>query len=271
MSIKLIASDMDGTLLNSDARLSPRTIAAAKAAMAHGAHFVLASGRMIEAILFAARDIGVNAPIIAYNGGATYDTAQHQIIHQVPIRADIARELASFAELMDLHVQGYRDGGYFVARHNQYSSFYTGSIRIEANATGMPISEWISGDQMKLLIISEPERIDAALPLFVERFSGRINCTRSIPQFIECTAIGADKGAALKQLSAQLGIASDEIMAFGDAGNDVEMLTFAGHSFAMQSGSERAKACAKHIAPTCDEDGVAQIIEQYIADGRISH
>ena len=269
MAIKWIATDMDGTLLTHDSRLSPRTVAAVQSAMAHGAKFVLCSGRMIEAMLSYAKDLSVNAPYVAYNGGAVYDMAAEKILHQRAIPGADAVALAKFAEDLGLHVQGYREGGYYVAYENEYSQFYAGSIRINAIPVGMPISEWINGDQMKLLIIADPKRIAEVLPLFQAQFKGKVNCINSMPYFIECIAPQVDKSEGLAVLGEILQLSPDELLAFGDGGNDCEMLQFAKYGYAMASGSQLAKDAAAYIAPPFDEDGVAQVIEEYIAKGMI--
>ncbi len=267
MPIKLIACDMDDTLLHSDNALSPRTLTALKAAMDRGAKVVLASGRMIEAMLGTARAIDVNAPMIAYNGGAVYDIARGQVLRQNALRAEDARMLCAMAESLGIHAQGFQDGKYFFPAHNMHTERYGQHQRAEA--TGVPLSRWITKDQLKILLIDDESRIGEVLPRFQERFAGRVVCINSKPTYIECVAPGVDKGSALRQLAADLGIDMADIMAFGDGQNDIEMLTCAGLGYAMGNASASVKTAVGRVAPSNDDDGVAQVIEHMIAEGRL--
>ena len=268
MPIKLIVTDMDGTLLNPDHAVTDRTVAAFAAARARGAYTTLASGRMIEAMTETAEQVGINAPFIAYNGGAVCDMTG-LIIHQAPITAHLAREVCALAESMGILIHGYQDGGYLVADHNPVTDGYADVIKIRPTYTGMPLSEWIEKDQLKLLLVGDADQLGAAMPKLRAQFDGRVNCINSVPTLIECTMPGVNKGQALLDLAGSLGVQPDEILAFGDGENDLEMLLAAGYGYAMGNAPDSVKAAAKFVAPPNTEDGVAQIIEQYIHDGRI--
>ena len=88
--------------------------------------------------------------------------------------------------------------------------------------------------------------------------------TSGLSHNLEISSAGADKGRALAQLCARLGIAREEVMAFGDGGNDVEMLRWAGCSFAMENGMDCAREAADQIAPSNQEDGVGRMVERYV-------
>ncbi len=268
LPIKLIACDMDDTLLRSDEALSPRAVAALQAAMAHGAKVALASGRMIESMLPTAKAIGVNAPMIAFNGGAVYDLSQDKILRQTAVAAQDARDLCALAESLGIHAQAYQDGGYFFQRDNEHSERYAASIRLRGQPTHRPLSQWIEKDQLKILLIDDAERIAEVLPLFQRAFAGRVHCIKSKPHYIECIAPGVDKGVALTQLAADLSIDMADVLAFGDGQNDLEMLASAGLGYAMENAPEAVKAAVGRVAPPNDDDGVAQVIEQLISEGR---
>lgn len=269
MPIKLIAADMDDTLLTSEGQISQRTLEALGAAKARGALIVLASGRMVESMLHAARQVQVNAPLLAYNGGVTYDVHAGRILRQTAVDPDCARELCRLAEQLGVHIQGYSEGGYYFERDNEYSQRYAQGIHLAGRPVHKKLSEYIDCDQFKLLMIGERQRIAEVLPLFQERFCGRVKCANSKPIYIECIAPGIDKGAALKALAEDMGIARDEILAFGDGQNDLEMLHYAGLGYAVGNASELVRGSAPHVAPSNDEDGPAQIVERLLRDDQI--
>lgn len=269
MPIKLIAADMDDTLLTSKRTLTPRTLAALNQAMDRGALVVLASGRMVESMLDAANQVRPNAPMIAYNGGVTYDLKGQKIIHEQAVPPADAKALCALAEAEGVHIQGFSGGGYCFERDNTHSQAYADSIHLKGRAVGMKLSEYIEAGQYKLLMIDTAERIAQLKPLFQRRFEGRVNCVTSKPTYLECTAVGVDKGSALKALAEGMGVSSEEILAFGDGQNDLTMLDFAGLGYAMGNATESVRRQAAHVAPPSDEDGVAQVIERLLCEGRI--
>ncbi len=269
MRIRLIVADMDDTLLRSDGAISGRTLDALNRAKQRGARVCLASGRMTEAMLFAAQAVQVNAPILSYNGGATYDVESGRVLRQTMIPAETARELCAMAEGYGLHVQGYDASGYFFAEDNEQSRAYEKGTGVAGHAVHGALSEKIHTDQFKILIIADAGRVAELLPLFCARFDGRVNCVNSKAYYIECIAPGIDKGAAVKALARDLGVAQGEILAFGDGQNDLEMLNYAGLGYAMGNASDAVKARAPRVCASNDEDGMAQIIEQLLEEGAI--
>ncbi|MDL2205702.1 Cof-type HAD-IIB family hydrolase [Eubacteriales bacterium OttesenSCG-928-N13] len=269
MAIRMIVMDMDDTLLTHDRRVTERTLDALNEAKRRGAYIVLASGRMTESMLDVARLVDVNAPLIAYNGGAIYDSKSGRYTHENTVSLDVAREVSLLAEEHRLYIQGYWGGEYYFDREIDYSRAYANSIGKQGIALNQPLSGCMEQDPFKLLMIDEPDRIAQFLPLLQQRFKGRLSCVTSKPIYIECTAPNADKGEALHVLALDLGIARDEILAFGDGGNDLGMLQYAGFGYAMGNASEHVRNKAKHVAPSNDEDGLAQVVEQLLARGEI--
>ena len=269
MAIKLLVTDMDGTLLGKDGYVSPRNRGALERVKQQGVKIVLASGRMTESMLPCARVLGVNAPMIAYNGAVIYDMAQSKIRHQTLIPMHWARALCETAENMGLHVQAYQHDGYYAAASNRYTKLYAAAIHHpEPHMTDRPLSGWINADQIKLLIIDEPKIVAHVTPILAEMFEGRIQCVDSQPNYIECIAIGAEKGLALRRVAEEMGILPDEIVAFGDAGNDIGMLSYAGLSYAMEGASDKVKNAADRVAPPAHRDGIACAIEELLGERR---
>ena len=126
------------------------------------------------------------------------------------------------------------------------------------------------GDVQKLLVIdTSAENADALQARLREAYPHGASFLKSKPHYIEVMPEGVDKGASMARLAALLGLKPEEVMCFGDGQNDVPMLRFAGTGWAMANGSAEARACTPLIAPPNTEDGVAQVIESYLARGEL--
>ena len=270
--IRLIATDLDDTLLNAASDLSPRTAAALDAAMAAGCGIALNSGRMLEATLPFAERIGVNAPMLLYNGAMIYDHRTGETIHAQRVPFETALGIARLLEGMGFYFQVYPGMGYYCPEILDCTRRYAASIRVKATPVHMPMSAWLEqnpADLQKLLLIDTPEGADRAQAALLEAFPAGANYLKSRPGYLEIAPEGVDKGRSLAALAGHLGLARDEIMAFGDGQNDAPMLACAGVGVAMENACPQAKASADIIAPPNTEDGVAQVIEQFLREGKI--
>ena len=271
MAYRLIVADMDGTLLDPASRLTQRTIEALRAAGDAGAGVVLASGRMPCALRYFVEALNITSPLIAYNGALIADPRTEAALASFPIGAALGREIAAACEAMSLHIQAYEGDAFWCETANafarDYQAFLNCPVRLEA--VGEKLSAWLSFDTPKMLAIDTAERVAEALPRLRERFAGRVKIATSNPRFIEFVSPSAGKAAALARLSELTGVPREEIIAFGDGLNDLDMLEWAGTSVAMANGAPEVKARASFIAPSNAEDGVAQVVEALLREGRL--
>ena len=270
--IRLIATDLDDTLLDARGDVTPRTLAALKAAMKAGCRVSLSSGRMLEAMQPFAERIGVNAPMLLYNGAMIYDYFADETIYAPRVPYDVALGLVRLAEEKGYYIQLYPGKNYYCNEICAHTEAYARSIRVAPTPVHMPLSQWLEAhpaDMQKLLIIDTPEGADRAQKMFREAFPTGACFLKSKPHYIEIAPENVNKGLSLKILGEHLGIPREEIMAFGDGQNDVPMLEYAGQGFAMANACKEALACADHIAPPNTEDGVAQVIEEYLREGKM--
>ncbi len=265
--IRLIATDLDDTLLNEHGDISPRTLRALKAAMETGCGVTLSSGRMLEAMLPFAHQIGANAPMLMFNGAMVYDHRTDQTIFSPVIKEEIAHQILKMAEDMHLYIQAYPGKGYYCDEICEYTENYAKSVRVQPTAVHMPLSQWLKGDVVKMLIIDTPEGADKAQAAMRAAFSQGACFMKSRPHYVEIAPENVDKGYSLKILAEHLGIDRSEIIAFGDGQNDVSMLQYAGIGYAMANACVEARSCTSHIAPSNTEDGVAQVIEKHLING----
>lgn len=273
MSIKykLIAVDLDGTLLNPAGELDERNITAAKAAMRLGAKFVISSGRMPGALMNFARAIGINAPVVCFNGGAVVDVFDNRVLYKTPILLPAAIELARAAEERGLYMHAFSLNGYRAPYYCDKTEAYERLSGVKANVLNANISDNLNEAPMKLLIIDAPETAPEHERALQERFMGRASIMRSQKHFIECVAANAGKAQALGFLAEHLGIPPAFALAFGDGPNDVDMLNWAGTSYVMQNAPESVRAASPRFitAPSNARCGVARVLESLMEQGLI--
>lgn len=268
--IRLIATDMDDTLLDASSNLSPRTLSALQQAISAGVMVSLSSGRMPEAMISFARTIGVNAPMILFNGAMIYDPRTDEALYSNPIPAETALEVARMIESEGVYLQVYPGKGYYCNRRCEHTDRYEASIRVPCTELGVPVSHWMRGGMVKMLAIATPEIIDRLQAKLRAAFPKGVNFMKSKAHYLEIVGEGIDKGSAIRVLAEKLNLSTDEIMAFGDGQNDAAMLAASGLGVAMENAVPECKAAAKLIAPRNTEDGVAQVIEQFIAEGKFT-
>lgn len=265
--IRLIVTDLDDTLLDARGRLPEQNILALKAAQQRGAIVTIATGRMTSAAVGFARQLGVEAPMIVFNGSLVYDPVRREAIYENPIPLDLTREILRAAEDMGVYIQYFDRDQYYFARRCSYANAYGAHVGFAGIETKQPLSEWVTQPAAKLLADTRPEQRDEICAKFRERFGDRLNIMPTRMSYIEFVPNGVDKGVALESLANALHIARDEVAAFGDAQNDIGMLRWAGHSWWMKNGHPDAKDAAKYTAPANTEFGVAAAIDEMIQNG----
>jgi Cof subfamily protein (haloacid dehalogenase superfamily) len=265
--IRLLALDLDDTLLRSDLTISYRNRNAIRKAEAAGVTVVLASGRIPAAMERYTKFLGMHRKpgyLICNNGTLIMESHAGSIIYETGIEAGIALLAFDLADAEGFAVQMYDNDIMFVSRHNEYTCYdqkLTGLRQVVAD----DFRALISGGCHKLLVPADPMLL-APLQCLLRNFLGDdVTLFTSKPYFLEILPARTDKGSALEKVAGFLGIKREEALAVGDSMNDEAMLRWAGISVAMANGDERIKNIATAISErTNDDDGVAGIIEKYI-------
>lgn len=266
MAYRLIALDLDGTLLREDLSVAPRVRRALERAMAAGVRVTLASGRGYPSMRRWVDDLHITTPVVCYQGAVITDTVTHRRVYQRTFHHDLVRDVVAFARARDVSLTLYVADEIYVENKRHSDSFYDKWFGLPTHlvddlATALP------GDPDKFLIVGEEDELDALRPAVAAAFGDRLQIVRSHRYFLEGLAAEASKGYALEWLAGRLGVAQHEIMAIGDSGNDRAMIAWAGLGVAMGNASDEAKAVADWIAPGVEEDGVAEAIERFCLGG----
>ena len=266
MRYKLIAVDIDGTLLNPLRELEKPTIEAARACMDKGAYFVLSSGRMPAALKDIGEKLGVNAPAVCYNGGAVVELGTGKTLFSTPVDLELAREIALTLEEMGLYFHAFIHGAYIAPYRCALTEGYEALCGVKAKIVDMPISRALDEAPMKLLVLDTPEGAQKALPILRQKFGDRANLMQSQKHMIECVGKQTSKAGALEFLREYLGVSKDETCAFGDGQNDLEMLLWAKYPYVMENASDSVKLASDRfmIAPPNSALGVARVLMEEI-------
>jgi Cof subfamily protein (haloacid dehalogenase superfamily) len=265
--MRVVATDLDGTLLHSDGTLSDRAQAALRSARAAGIRVVLATARpaRVVAELF---DAELLDAAICGNGAGIYDlaTGRHTLRH--PLAPAIAVDVMA-------HVDLTLPGVFFAAETGECVLYEPGyHYSPSHDAARFPVhtrAELITGPVVKLLALLPEGEPAAAWALLEPGLGTLVACTwsaghggadRSYPPILEISAPGVSKAAALAQLCAEWGVDREEVAAAGDAPNDLPMLAWAGSSYAVGNAHPEVLAAATQRLPSNDEDGVAELLER---------
>ena len=266
--IRMIASDLDGTLLSEKSNIPERNIQALQRAMQAGVKVVLASGRMVEATLPIAEKIGVNAPMVVFNGAMVYDPATDRILAGSTIPCDIARAILEFLEVRNIYVHAFPGRGFYYEKRCDWTEYYENKISVIGVETGMPLSRWLETDVYKLLCLGQSAELDVLIPELQQNFP-LVSFVKSGLQHLEIVLRGVDKGTGMARLCEICDVAPEEVLAFGDEENDLSLISFAGTAYVMDNAPESVRRRAQRIAPRNTDCGVARIVELYLNEKRM--
>ncbi|MEG0765684.1 MAG: HAD family hydrolase [Pseudoflavonifractor sp.] len=270
MEYKLIAVDMDGTLLDEDhTTISPRNLAALRAAAEKGAEIVIATGRSLVLLEDSARTLGCVRYAIFSNGAAAIDLQTRAFCLQRSIPGPQALEMARILHAHGLPFEVYCAGGdYMEPRYVKDVSYYAlsksftelFSKHIILTEDLEPILKTEAVEKFNIFGVPKDRREAVLAELSA---TGPLLCASAYSSAMEVTSPAADKGSALATLCRQLSIAPQEVMAFGDGQNDLSMLSWAGCSCAMGNAGPEIQAAARHLVPKNTDSGVAVGVETY--------
>jgi Cof subfamily protein (haloacid dehalogenase superfamily) len=262
--MKLVALDLDGTLVGRDLVLRPRVRKAVARMLAAGVRGCIVTGRMYRASLPFARELRLDAPVICYQGAAVIDPATDEVLRDVPLPVETVRSIAVLAEEMRVHLQLYRNDEYYCEERNRFSDLYARLANVEPVIVPSLREAFFASHATKAVVVDDPPNAERMMERFRAGLDGRAYVTRSYPEFVEMLNPTVDKGEALRFVAERLGIAMSEVLAIGDSWNDTPLLEAAGFGVAMGSSPPELKACADAVVGDVAHDGVAEAIERYV-------
>jgi Cof subfamily protein (haloacid dehalogenase superfamily) len=262
--IRLIAIDLDGTLLRSDKTVSPRAIETIKAVKKRGVRVVLASARPPRGVRDIYHQLGLDTVQINYNGALIHDPHRRAHLYHHPLPRKITRQITRWARRIDPHVGVYAeilDQWHTDAPHDEpqietaktFPPDYVGPLHTFLH---LPIT--------KLMLIAPPARQKKIRQGLARLFSRKISVAISDNHLVQIIHRRVNKGRALSLIADHYGIHREHVVAIGDAPNDIEMLRWAGVGVAMANAWDQTRRAADVITLSNDEDGVAAILEDFV-------
>lgn len=263
---KLIAIDMDGTLLREDKTVSERTKRAIKVACEKGVRVVLASGRPIEGLERYLEELGLNTEedyVMSYNGSLIQNVKTKESISKNVLKGEDLHYLYDLSQELGINIHAFSKMGCVTPRMSEYSI-------LEGRINGIPVLEIDYSevakeeDIIKVMMVDPEEILEEAIKKLPQEVYEKYTVVRSAPYFLEFLSKSSGKGIGIKALAEHLGIKQEEIICIGDAGNDLDMIQFAGLGVAMGNAFKEVKEVANYITKTNEDDGVAHVIERFI-------
>lgn len=270
--IRMVVSDLDQTLLDSDATLSEENLASIRAAESKGIFVTVCSGRIFTMMEAYARTLDIQGPVITTNGAAIVDGKTGKLISTHPIPHDVAVKILDYARERDYdysaltgQVSYFSPNSLRIKRFERYNE-----IAIDCGIEGMCL-EYFSGrsytdipdEILKLLLYQIPEDDFASVTAFLDSIP-EINFTSSDEGLLDIMAAGTNKGTAVAEVRRMLGLEKEQVCVFGDYINDLSMFDEAGLTVAVANAHEDLKSRALYVTDTNDHAGVARALEALI-------
>jgi Cof subfamily protein (haloacid dehalogenase superfamily) len=269
LPIELIALDIDGTLIGDDLVIGPDTRRAVKAARRKGVRVSIVTGRMVSSGMRFAHELGLDAPIVGYQGGLIRampepgSTRLGRLLRHSPLPAAVARDIVRWtrAKGLEPHVNRLER---FLLRADDPNADELMEFMGAAAEPVPDLFKAVNRPATKVLAAGEPPLPESLFTEASKRFSGVADVTISHPRFLEFVAPGVSKGRAVRWLARHFKVRLGAALAIGDQWNDLEMIAEVGHGTAMPSAPAPVQRAARYIAPPLADEGVARMIEALV-------
>lgn len=265
MKYKMLVLDMDDTLLNDNHEVSAENAAMLAKAQELGVYVILASGRPTPAMTTYAKELNLhNSYMISYNGAVISDLKEDKIIFEQTLTQEQIHELYEYSVKSKTHIITYVNGKIVSETDSEY-------IDIEKNITGLEHNKVVSfkaevqSSAVKCILLEEPNYLKE-VELDLKLAMPHLSVSMSKPFFLEVAQNGIDKGASIKILADKLGILQSEIIAVGNAGNDLTMIEYAGLGVWVDNVDPELRHKADVIVASNNDHGVAEVVRRFILE-----
>lgn len=263
MAVKLVVSDVDGTLVDKQKQLTPATVAAVARLREAGVPFAAISARPISGMLPLLAPLGLDREVAAFNGGIVFK-ADGTIVSHATIAPDAARGVVALAAGRGVNTWAFADDTWFASDAN---GPHTRSERISSNQEPIVragFDELLDRADKVTFVSDDAATLRALYEEAHATFGGVATIAQSQAYYLDVTAFAANKGAGLLALAAAYGVRPDEVVAIGDQNNDLPMLARAGYGIAMGNAPANVQGAADAVTRANDADGVAHAIDTII-------
>lgn len=269
MAYEVLVLDVDGTLVNTKKEITKRTKNALIECQENGIKVVIASGRCTEGIRHQAKAIGLDrygGYILSFNGGRTTNFATGEVVYDIPLPEGMLHELYDYSRQEHTGLLTYHNGVIIADRADDPY------IVMDGEACDIPIEvpedfhRDVHFNVNKCILTGSPEELAKLEPKAAEKYAGKLSVYRSEGFYLEMMPLGVDKAYGISKLLERLGYSRSQVVCCGDGFNDVSMIEYAGLGVAMANAKKEVREKADYIAPSCDEDGLVDVIHRFIKD-----
>ncbi|HBM4504688.1 TPA: sugar-phosphatase [Listeria innocua] len=267
---KIIAIDIDGTLLNDAHEITPAVREAIKAAKQKGVKVVLCTGRPLAGIkksLIELDLLDIGDYVITFNGAVILETATEEPLADITLNKSELEEIYAFCHAQDVNVTYFDGKNMYVPSRKITEITCQDALLLQTPLYHLPVEEAPESIHVsKVMLLDTPEKITDVIKNLPETIKENFYVVRSVPYNLEFLQKGVNKGSALELLVNKLGISQGEVMSIGDQENDITMIEYAGMGVAMGNATEHIKEIANYTTTTNNEDGVAKAIQMLVLD-----
>ena len=263
MKYRLIATDMDGTLLNTNNEITPHTLAVINSAREKGVIFILSTGRPLQGVRKYIEQLQLDCPVITYNGAVVAHSRTGEIIFSQSMDTAEARRVYDIAKEKNTMFIVWSQNRLYASELSEKTEFYEGITSTKAEQIEN-FEELLSCGITKILWYDQPQTLDLWIEELKKQGFEQTTFTKSRPYFLEFFSNKTSKAVAMSKLGEYYGIDRTEMIAMGDQANDLPMIEYAGLGVAMANAVDAVKAAADYITLSNEEDGVADAIEKFV-------
>ena len=260
--IKLIVTDIDGTILPYDGVFRLAVLDCIKDLSQRGVKVVLATGRMHSSTTPIAQKLGLKNPIISYQGGLIKDI-NGKTLYQSNLDKDIAKDVIKWARENNVHLNLYRDDKLYVECDDEIIQFYIKGKFVDYTVCNFDELEIDNINKLLAVDIKDPELVTEWSHILQEKYP-QLYIVKSSPYYCEIGSKGARKSKGVEFLRNYWNLKEDEVMTIGDQDNDIDLVKCGGIGVAMGNGTEKLKQCADYITDTVTNDGFVRAVEKFV-------
>ena len=259
--IKMIATDIDGTILKYNYEFNPAVIDCIKNLSANNIPVILVTGRMHGAAKLVADKLDLKTPIISYQGGLIKDG--DKVLYEKNLDPAIAREIINWAKANNIHLNVYINDNLYVEKDDEVIKRYILQSGLPYIVGSFDNLDLRGVNRILGIDYNDSDRVSGWVE-YLEREYPNLYIVKSTPYFCEISHKEATKACALEYLMKAAGVKKEEVMTIGDQNNDIVLLKSGGLAVAMGNATDELKACADYVTDTVENDGFVKAVERFV-------
>ena len=260
--IKMIATDIDGTIYSLANGFSPKVRECIKKLTQNGVKVILVTGRMHSSAVQVAKELGLDTPVISYQGSLVKDM-ENNTLYQRNLPSNYAKEIIKWARQNHIHINLYIDDKLYVEEDNDIIKYYTHDKFIDYTVCSFDELEIENVNKILAIDLKDAQKVTSWVQELQKKYP-ELYIVKSTPYFCEIGSPDAKKSCGVEHLCKLWGIKKEEVLTIGDQNNDIDLVQAGGIGVAMGNGTDELKACADYITDTVENDGFVKAVEKFV-------